>query len=103
MSQAIKTKKAKATCASECHRLEQIPNIGVAVAADLRLMGITEPQQLCGEDAMGLYQKLCRLTEQRHDPCVLDTFMAAVDFMDGAAAAPWWNYTAQRKLKFGEL
>jgi hypothetical protein len=103
MNQAIKTKKSKAACASECHRLEQIPNIGPAAAADLRLMGITEPQQLRGQDAMGLYKKLCRLTNQRHDPCVLDTFMAAVDFMNGATAAPWWNYTAQRKLKYGAL
>jgi hypothetical protein len=101
MNHAIKSKKAKAACASECHRLEQIPNIGPAAAADLRLMGITEPQQLRGEDALGLYQKLCRVTNQRHDPCVLDTLMAAVDFMNGAKAAPWWNYTAERKLKYG--
>lgn len=103
MNQATKTKakKSKATCAVECRWLEQIPNIGSAAAADLRLIGITEPQQLRGEDAMAMYQKLCRLTKQRHDPCVLDTFMAAVDFMDGAPAAPWWNYTAQRKVRFG--
>jgi Pathogenicity locus len=98
-----KTKKSKATCANECQRLEQIPNIGPAAAADLRFMGITEPQQLRSEDALAMYQKLCRLTKQRHDPCVLDTYMAAVDFMNGAAAAPWWDYTAQRKLKYGEL
>jgi hypothetical protein len=27
--------------------------------------------------------------------------MAATDFMRGAAAAPWWRYTAQRKATFG--
>jgi hypothetical protein len=43
-----------------------------------------------------LYQKLNAATGTRNDPCVLDTFMAAVDFMNGAAAAPWWAYTAQR-------
>jgi hypothetical protein len=35
-----------------------------------------------------LYQKLCAATGQRQDPCVLDTFMAATDFMRGAPAAP---------------
>ena len=98
-----KAKTSKAARASECHCLEQLPNIGPAAAADLRLMGITEPQQLRGQDAFGLYQQLCELTNQRHDPCVLDTFMAAVDFMDGAAARPWWNYTPERKLKYGAL
>jgi hypothetical protein len=26
---------------------------------------------------------LCRITGQRHDPCLLDTFIAAVRFMEG--------------------
>ena len=59
----------------DCKRLEQHPNIGPAAAADLRLMRITEPQQLRGEDALAMYQKLCRLTNKRQDPCVLDTFI----------------------------
>jgi Pathogenicity locus len=98
-----KAKRSKASHAEHCQRLDQIPNIGPAAAADLRLLGINEPQQLRGEDALSMYQKLCTLTKQRHDPCVLDTFMAAVDFMNGAAAAPWWSYTAQRKAKYGKL
>jgi Pathogenicity locus len=99
----LKAIGSKASCTHDCKRLEQLPNIGPAAAADLRLIGITEPRQLRGEDALGLYQKLCRLTKQRHDPCVLDTFMAAVDFMNGAEAAAWWSYTAQRKAKYGAL
>ena len=34
---------------------------------------------------------------------MLDTFMAVVDFMRGAPAAPWWAYTAQRKALFGAV
>jgi hypothetical protein len=34
---------------------------------------------------------------------VLDTFMAATDFMTGAAPKPWWHYTARRKLVYGGL
>jgi hypothetical protein len=100
---AAAVKSPKATSAAECKTLEELPNIGPALAADLRLIGIHEPQDLRGKDAFVLYQKLCAATGQRQDPCVLDTFMAATDFMRGAAAAPWWHYTPQRKALFGQV
>ena len=96
-------KSPKAASAAECHALEQLPNIGPSLAADLRLIGIEHPAELRGKDAFVLYQKLCAATGQRHDPCVLDTFMAATDFMRGAPAAPWWHYTPQRKALFREI
>ena len=96
-------KSPKAASVAECHALEQLPNIGPALAADLRLIGIQRPDDLRGKDAFALYQQLCTVTSQRHDPCVLDTFMAATDFMRGARAAPWWHYTPQRKLLFGSV
>jgi hypothetical protein len=96
-------KAPKAASAADCKTLEQLPNIGPALAADLRLIGIRHPQDLRGKDAFVLYQKLCSATGQRQDPCVLDTFMAATDFMSGAPAAPWWAYTAQRKALFGAV
>ena len=96
-------KSPKAASPAECNALEQLPNIGPALAADLRLIGIERPQDLRGKDAFVLDQKLCAATGQRQDPCVLDTFMAAVDFMRGAPAAPWWTYTAQRKALFGQV
>ena len=40
---------------------------------------------------------MCRLTGQRHDPCLLDTFITAVRFMEGEPKKPWWKYTAERK------
>ena len=97
----IKTPKARTP--ADCAVLEQLPNIGPSLAADLRLIGIHEPQQLQGQDAFVLYQRLCSVTGQRQDPCVLDTFMAATHFMSGAPAAPWWAYTAQRKQRFGKV
>jgi Pathogenicity locus len=96
-------KSPKAASAAECQVLEQLPNIGPSLAADLRLIGIAHPKELRGKDAFVLYQKLCAATGQRHDPCVLDTFMAATDFMGGAPASPWWHYTAQRKALFGQV
>jgi hypothetical protein len=100
---ATRIKAPKAARAEDCAVLEDLPNIGPAIAADLRLIGIAQPSQLKGRDAFVLYQKLNAATGTRHDPCVLDTFMAAVDFMSGAAAAPWWAYTAQRKALYGTV
>jgi hypothetical protein len=91
----------KARTAAECEKLEQLPNIGPSIAADLRLLGIQHPRELAGRDAFQLYKALCTRTGKRQDPCVLDTFMAATDFMSGAAPRPWWEYTAQRKATFG--
>ncbi len=77
--------------------LTDLPNVGVSIAGDLRLLGIEQPQQLIGQDPIDLYQKLCQATGQRHDPCVLDTFMSIVSFMDGQPAKPWWEFTESRK------
>jgi hypothetical protein len=77
--------------------LEDIPNVGKAMAADLRLLGIRTPRELTRRSPYALYDRLNRLTGMRHDPCVLDTFIAAVRFMQGAPVVPWWHYTAERK------
>ncbi|MBS0263982.1 MAG: helix-hairpin-helix domain-containing protein [Planctomycetes bacterium] len=78
-------------------KLEDIPNIGPASAGDLRQLGITQPAELRGRDPYKLYDELCRITGQRHDPCVIDAFISAVRYMEGAPEAPWWEYTAERK------
>jgi len=78
-------------------RLEDIPNIGPAVAADLRRLGITLPAELPGSDPYAMYDDLCQITGQRHDPCLFDTFIAAVRYMEGSPKKPWWKYTAERK------
>jgi len=100
---ARRIKQPKAAHPSACQTLEQLPNIGPALAADLRLIGIRAPRELRGRDPFVLYQQLCAATGLRQDPCVLDTFMAATDFMRGAEAAPWWAYTAQRKALYGSV
>ncbi len=93
----------KAAHAAECERLEQLPNIGPSLAMDLRDLGVAHPRELAGKDAFVLYRELCTLRGTRQDPCVLDTFMAAVDFMRGAAPQPWWAYTSDRKLRYGAV
>lgn len=83
-------------------RLEQLPNIGMAMAEDLRLLGIEHPDQLIGQDPLQLWRGLEQKTGQRHDPCVLDTFMAVIHFMEGGEARPWWSFTAERKRLYGQ-
>jgi len=100
---AARIKSPKAATPAHCQRLEQLPNIGPSLAQDLRGIGIRHPSDLCGQDAYVLYRRLCERAGRRQDPCVLDTFMAATDFMAGAPAAPWWHYTPKRKARFGPI
>ena len=77
--------------------LTDLPNIGPAMARDLRLLGFDHPGQLTGQDAQALYDRLCLLTGARQDPCVLDVFVSVTRFMDGDEPRPWWFYTPERK------
>lgn len=105
--QGLRTPRAlpprKARQADECERLEQLPNIGQSIAADLRRIGVQHPWELADKDPLQLYRKLCDASGKRQDPCVLDTFIAATEFMRGAEPRPWWTYTAQRKAQYGVL
>jgi hypothetical protein len=83
------------------YKLEDLPNIGPAMADDLRLLGIQVPEQLCERDAYEMYVLLCDKTGRRHDPCVIDVFLSIVHFMRGGEARPWWAFTAERKKELG--
>lgn len=78
-------------------QLEEIVNIGPSIAGDLRLIGISRPKDLVGQDPYILYDRLCSARRVRQDPCVLDVFISAVRYMEGAPARPWYRYTAERK------
>lgn len=82
---------------SRLQQLTDLPNIGPASAADLRLLGITQPDELRSRDPYQMYQQLCELTGQRHDPCVIDVFISVTRFMQGEDAKAWWCYTDERK------
>ncbi|HCM41850.1 MAG TPA: mitomycin resistance protein [Candidatus Omnitrophica bacterium] len=93
----------KVSAGAEAIWFEEIPNVGKRIAGDFKKLGFFGPQELKGKSPFKLYQKLCKLTRFRHDPCVLDTFMAAVDFMNGAPAKPWWRYTSERKKNYPNI
>jgi hypothetical protein len=77
--------------------LEELPGIGPAMAADLRLVGIQHPAQLAGKNGFELYDELCRKTGQRHDPCVIDVFLSVIHFMETGEAQNWWSFSHSRK------
>ena len=78
-------------------RLEDVPNIGPAIAAKLRRMDILQPSDLAGRDPYAMFGELTARTGAQHDPCLLDVFIAATRFMSGEPEKPWWSYTAERK------
>lgn len=84
-------------------KLTDLPNIGKTVAADLMQIGITRPEQLVREDPYDLYVRFCRAFGERQDPCMLDVLMSITDFMDGGEPRVWWDYTAERKRRYGNL
>ncbi len=77
--------------------LQTIPNIGPSLAQDLYDLGYREPKDLRKQNPVKMYRKLCEQTGERQDPCVLDTFMAAVHFADTGEARKWWDFTEERK------
>jgi hypothetical protein len=93
----------KATSAKTAKHLKDIPNIGPAMIRDFKMLEIYSPEDLRLCDPFELYKRLCEITSKRHDPCVLDTFMAAVDFMNGAVPQPWWLYTKTRKQRYPKV
>jgi hypothetical protein len=77
--------------------LQEIPNVGPSLAESLERAGIKRPAQLKGKDPYVLYATLCKRTGVRHDPCVLDTFISAVRYMEGGPVQPWWHFTRERQ------
>lgn len=84
-------------------QFQQIVNVGRAMEEDFRRLGLTAPGDLIGQDPAELYQRICSLDGVFHDPCVLDCYWAAVDYMNGQPPRVWWDYTSERKRKYGEL
>lgn len=81
---------------------QQIPNIGPAMERDFLELGIQQPIDLAWLDPWELYCELASVRGQIQDPCVLDVFMAAIDFMSGAPPRDWWDYTPKRKRSYAK-
>lgn len=82
---------------SAFREFQTMPNIGPAMAEDLVRLKIKSIEDLGKQDPLALYNRMGKLDGAQHDPCVLDTFMAAVDFARTGLRKPWWEYTPLRK------
>jgi hypothetical protein len=88
-------KNESAPAAATSARLEDLPNIGKRLAADLRNVGIREPMDLMDKDPRVLFAELVPVMGHRHDPCVFYTLLAVRHYLQHAEAMPWWKFTAQ--------
>lgn len=84
-------------------QFEDLISVGPAMARDFKLLGVRSVAELAKRDPHRLYRKLERLTGQRQDPCVLDTFCAAVAQARNprleAAQCQWWWWSRKRKQR----
>jgi hypothetical protein len=67
---------------------------------DFDLLGIRSVAQLARQNPKSMYGRLSRTTGQRQDPCVLDTFCAAVAQAKNprlpAKQCQWWYWSRKR-------
>lgn len=84
-------------------KLGQLVSIGPAMLRDFEMLGIHSLAQLARRNPQRMYQDLCRITGTRQDPCVLDTFSAAVAQARNPLLPPeqcqWWYWSRRRKRK----
>ena len=76
-----------------------LANIGPAMRADFALLGINTVAALARQEPDTLYARLNKLTGHRHDPCVWDTFAAAIHQAKTGEATEWWSWTKERKRR----
>jgi hypothetical protein len=76
--------------------LTALPGVGPRIAADLRRLGVRSIKALARRDPERLDERLCEITGQRQDPCVLYTFRCAVYAARTEKPDPqllkWWKW-----------
>jgi nucleotidyltransferase/DNA polymerase involved in DNA repair len=86
---------------STTRQLAELISIGPAMLRDFEMLGIRSVAQLAKQDPQKMYDRLNRKTGQRQDPCVLDTFCAAVAQARNprlpAEKCEWWYWSRKRK------
>jgi hypothetical protein len=89
--------------AVQTRKLADLISVGPAMLRDFALLGIPSVAQLAKQDPQRMYEKLQCATGQRQDPCVLDTFSAAVAQARNprlaAEKCQWWYWSRRRKKR----
>ena len=88
-------------------QLADLIGIGPAMLLDFDLLGIHSVTELAKQDPRKMYERLNRKTGQRQDPCVLDTFSAAVAQARNprlpAEQCQWWYWSRKRQPRRGSV
>lgn len=86
-------------------QLKDLVSIGPAMLRDFKMLGIRNVSDLSRQNPNKMYEKLSRITGERQDHCVLDTFVAAVAQAKNprlpAAQCQWWYWSRIRKAGDG--
>jgi hypothetical protein len=86
-------------------RLEDLISVGPAMLRNFEMLGIRSVGELARANPRKMYDRLCDLSGERQDPCVLDVFCAAVaqarDPRLPAAQCQWWYWSRKRKAADG--
>jgi Pathogenicity locus len=89
--------------AEKTRRLGDLISIGPAMLRNFELLGIRSVAELARQNPQRMYKKMERATGQRQDPCVLDTFSAAVAQAKNprlaAEKCQWWWWSRSRKKR----
>ena len=84
----------------DSRKLRDLVSVGPAMERDFHALGVRSVSELARRDAEELYEALCKLTATRQDPCVLDTFQAAVAQARNprlpAEKCEWWYWSRKR-------
>jgi len=98
-----KTETRKTDARPRRRQLGDLISIGPAMLRDFDLLGIRSVAELARQNPRRMYEKMERATGQRQDPCVLDTFCAAVAQARnprlGAEKCQWWWWSRKRKQR----
>jgi len=86
---------------SQLQRFSDLPNVGTVIEKSFVALGMARPIELIGKDPYDLYNQLCKITQKKQDPCVLDVFISAVRYMEGGPPKKWWEFTEERKRHLG--
>ena len=83
-------------------QLGELISIGPAMLRDFAELRIRSVAQLARQNPKTMVERLARLRGQRQDPCVLDTFCAAVAQAKNpqlpAEKCRWWYWSRKRKI-----
>ena len=86
---------------ADTRRLRDLVSVGKAMERDFHRLGIQTVAALATCDAHELYARISELDGVKHDPCVLDTYRAAIaqarDPLLPDEQRQWWWWSRQRK------